>query len=66
MESNDYTLWHILDNDKAWLPGIAFTLLGDHSLLELDSRPWIQEPPKPSPSQSNQPGRLHLFIDLRW
>ena len=49
----------ISDNGRAWHPGVSFTSVVDHSFLELDSTPSSQEQPKPSPSQSNQPGRLH-------
>ena len=51
---------------KAWHPFVAFTSVGDHSFLELDSRPSIEEQPKPSTSQSNQPGRLRSYKELRW
>ena len=49
----------ISDNGRAWHPGVSFTSVVDHSFLELDSTPSIEEQPQPSPSQSNQPGRLH-------
>ena len=43
-----------LDNGQG---GVAYIFIGDHPILELDSRPQLENQPKPSPSQPNQPGR---------